>query len=149
MHPLRRDSCNHVFSSSQAAVSFCFRFSDNLVRSSGESRMKSCSSCGRWSVDRSPLCLLLGDLSVVMPIIVERVLGGVIDDCFRLPHDIDVFSWEGEGCFARDVQLCKEKSPLITPMSPYRFLVRKGYPPHHVDLHQLNGECFFIRHVQC
>ena len=38
--------------------------------------------------------------------IVQRVLGSVIDARPHLPLDIDVFLCDGEGCFIRDVQVC-------------------------------------------
>ena len=44
--------------------------------------------------------------SVVIPVIVQRVLGGVIDASSLLPRHIDVFHLNGVGCFIRDVQLC-------------------------------------------
>ena len=43
--------------------------------------------------------------SVMIPRIVQLVLGFVINASCRLPHDIDVFSWNGEGFFLWDVQL--------------------------------------------
>ena len=30
------------------------------------------------------------DFTLCIPIIVQRVLGGVVDACYRLPHGIDV-----------------------------------------------------------
>ena len=53
----------------------------------------------------SKTSLVVLTIVLVVPTIVQRVLERVVDACSRLPHDIDVFQWNGEDGFILDVQL--------------------------------------------
>ena len=53
----------------------------------------------------APIHFCESKTSLIIPIIVQRRFGGVIDTCFHASPR-QRFSWSGEGCFIWDVQHC-------------------------------------------
>ena len=61
-------------------------------------------------------------MSLGIPVIVQRVLGSVIDACSRLPRRISVFHWNGEeGGFIQHVQFCSMYVVLAMILTPNMF----------------------------
>ena len=107
MRPFRRASCDLVLASSQSAVSSCCCLFDNLGHSSGHlvssrvglswTNVQHVYPSGSlmlkiWKrvVPIHSIALRERRCSLVIPTIFQRVLGGVFDECSRLPHDIDI-----------------------------------------------------------
>ena len=56
------------------------------------------------------------------------MFGGVIDACCRLPRDVDVLSWNGEGCFFPDVHSMNFVMATyeVTTHAPAVFFLEEG-----------------------